>query len=115
MVTGQRIAMLRKEKNWGQKKLAAYLKLSVSTISNYENGVHFPDLAVLSKMADIFGVSADYLLGRTDCRSGLLEPEKRLTKEYVLKDLADTVLAVNEEDRRSIVRYSIFLKNWPKD
>jgi transcriptional regulator with XRE-family HTH domain len=37
------------------------------TISNYENGVHLPDVEKLVDLADFFGVTVDYLLGR--CRT----------------------------------------------
>lgn len=113
MVTGKRIAMLRKERGWGQKQLASYLKVSVSTISNYEQSVHSPDLSILSKLADLFEVSADYLLGRTDNRSNLLDLNEVLTGEYTLQDLADTALAINAKDRKNLMRFAMFLKLWP--
>ena len=63
---GQRLSQLRKERELGQKELAALLNMSIGTISNYENNVHAPDLATLCKLADFFQVTTDYLLGRTD-------------------------------------------------
>ena len=44
---GQRLSQLRKERELGQKELAALLNMSIGTISNYENNVHAPDLATL--------------------------------------------------------------------
>lgn len=113
MVTGKRIAMLRKEKGWGQKQLASYLKVSVSTISNYEQSVHSPDLSILSKLADLFEVSADYLLGRTDSRCSLLDLNEGLAGEYTFQDLADTVLAIDAQERKSLMQFAMFLKLWP--
>ena len=66
MTTGRILTELRKEKEIGQKELAVYLNVSVGTVSNYENDVHSPDLSTLCKLADFFGVTTDYLLGRTD-------------------------------------------------
>lgn len=114
MVTGKRIAMLRKEKGWGQKQLASYLRVSVSTISNYEQGVHSPDLSILSKLADLFEVSADYLLGRTDNRSNLTDLSETLTGEYMFRDLVDTALSISAQDRRSLMQFAMFLKLWPE-
>ena len=50
--TGDILAALRREKGIGQKELAAHLNLSVGTISNYENSVHFPDVEKLMELAD---------------------------------------------------------------
>lgn len=64
MNLAERLQSLRQSRNILQKEVAAYLKVSVGTISNYENGVHQPDLETLNKLADFYGVSTDYLLGR---------------------------------------------------
>ncbi len=78
---GEIMAELRTEKEMGQKELAALLNVSVGTISNYEKGVHYPDLDSLRKVADIFDVTIDYLLGRTGYRC----PPESL-KEYITAD-----------------------------
>lgn len=62
---GKTLQNLRIERGIFQKELAAALHLSVGTVSNYEEGVHFPDLEMLCRIADYFQVSTDYLLGRT--------------------------------------------------
>lgn len=63
---GELLAELRLDKRMTQKELADILHVSVGTISNYENGVHLPDVAKLINLADIFGVTTDYLLGRCE-------------------------------------------------
>lgn len=110
MQTGQIIAKLRREKNLGQKELAACLNLSVSTISNYENDVHSPDLDMLCQLADFFGVTADYLLGRTECRYDLGKLQEPVTQDHTLADLADTVLSIDARHRSSVMLYALFLK-----
>lgn len=65
---GELLEELRKDKNMNQKALADVLHVSVGTISNYEKGVHFPDVEKLMNLADFFGVTADYLLGRCTAR-----------------------------------------------
>ena len=47
------------------KDLAPKLCLSASTLSNYTQGIREPDYDTLRRIADYFGVSIDYLLGRT--------------------------------------------------
>ena len=68
MVTlGDRIRELRKANNWTQQELADKLGLDRTTISKWERqGGSEPDNTTLVKVADIFNVSVDYLLGRVD-------------------------------------------------
>ena len=47
-----------------QKDFAAIVNIAPNTLSQYETGKREPDLKTLSKLADYFGVSVDYLLGR---------------------------------------------------
>lgn len=63
-----RIRELRAEKNITQLRLSLELEVSQETVSAYENGKHLPSLKSLIKMADIFYVSTDYLIGRSDVR-----------------------------------------------
>lgn len=66
----QRLRALRKERKLTAKALGDKFSLAESTISGYENGVRNPDLDQLEKFADYFGVTVDYLLGRTNDREG---------------------------------------------
>lgn len=63
---GEVLAELRKDKKMSQRELGRIIHVSVGTISNYETGVHFPDVEKLVNMADYFGVTTDYLLGRCE-------------------------------------------------
>ena len=60
----KRISDLRKEKKITQAKLAQIIGIGRSTLAMYETGGSEPDFATASKLADYFGVSVDYLLGR---------------------------------------------------
>ncbi|MBD5092358.1 MAG: helix-turn-helix domain-containing protein [Clostridiales bacterium] len=60
-----RIKQLRKEKGIKQIELCKVLGISQGNLSNWENGVYEPDKNSLVKMAEFFGVSVDYLLGRS--------------------------------------------------
>lgn len=59
---GRRIAALRKTKNMSQTQLAAYLRVSASTIGMYEQGRRMPDIQTLVQLAQLFEVSLDYLI-----------------------------------------------------
>ena len=62
---GELIAELRQDKGLTQKELGDILCVSSGTISNYENGVHLPDVDKVIALANYFHVTTDYLLGRT--------------------------------------------------
>lgn len=65
----ERLKQLRLEKDLRQDQLAKLVHVEKSSISMYENDVRQPSYEVLLRYADIFGVSVDYLLGRTTDRS----------------------------------------------
>lgn len=55
----------RLKKGLTQNKLAEILDIDRTSISKYENGKQLPELYVLNSMADLFGVSLDYMAGRS--------------------------------------------------
>ncbi len=57
---------LRLEQNLTRKQLAAALNVSERLISYWENGARECNFDMLIKLADLFNVSIDFLLGRTD-------------------------------------------------
>ena len=61
-----RIRELRKKRGITQLKMAMDLEVNQNSISRYENGERQPDINELIRIADYFGVSIDYLVGRTD-------------------------------------------------
>jgi len=63
MNIGTDIKKLRRERDITQEQLAEYLNISVSAISQWECGKTTPDISLLAPLANIFGVSADVLLG----------------------------------------------------
>ncbi len=65
-----RIKQLRKERKMTQSDMAAAFGVGVRQYQNYENGKHYPDVPGLMKIADYFGVTTDYLLGRSERRDG---------------------------------------------
>jgi len=66
MLRADRIRNLRLEKNYTHQQVADLLDIAVRMIARYEAGEVEPSGDVVSRMADTFGVSTDYLLGRTD-------------------------------------------------
>ena len=60
----EQLKILRKQKGLYQKDVATFLGVDRTTYVKYENGVSEPDNDTLVKLAELFNVSVDYLLGR---------------------------------------------------
>ena len=60
---GQRINELRTAKGWSQVGLAKRLRVAKQTVSNWENDNIQPSIEMLVRLAKLFGVTTDYLLG----------------------------------------------------
>ncbi|WP_126428793.1 helix-turn-helix domain-containing protein [Brevibacillus marinus] len=63
---GLMLRSAREKKGLIQKEAAAKAGISNVTLSQYENDVRTPDPLTLAKLADIYEVSVDFLLGRSD-------------------------------------------------
>ena len=86
---GNKLKSLRLEKKLTQKQIADRIGLAISAVSSYESGSRYPSYDVLVKLARIFHVSTDYLLGMTDKRNldvtGLYDDEIELVSQLVDK------------------------------
>ncbi|OSA84121.1 transcriptional regulator [Clostridium botulinum] len=80
---GDRLKELREEKQLTQEELGKFLNVSRQAISSYESEDTEPSISNLIKLADIFNVSLDYLLGRTKERYNLNLKDKK-NKELLL-------------------------------
>lgn len=84
---GQRLRDLRKQKNLTQKQLAALIGVQNSIISFYEVGDRTPSPDILRKLASVFHVSVDYLLGIEKHEmidvSGLYEEDINLVRHLI--------------------------------
>lgn len=69
-----RLKHLRKQNGLSQSDLACSFGVAQNTISNWENGKRTFDTKIANKIANFFGVSVDYLLGREDTTDGPPEP-----------------------------------------
>lgn len=63
-----RLRELRKERGLTLMQLAKHFNMSHSTLSKYETGHRKPDMEMLKKLSDYFGVSVDYLIGESPVR-----------------------------------------------
>lgn len=70
MSLGSRIKALREQSQLSQKEFAAKMNIANNTLSMYENDLRVPNDTIKSKIADYFGVTIDYLLGRAPIETG---------------------------------------------
>ena len=84
----KRLRELRQERGLKQEELGRRVGASKQSVSNWENGNILPSIDILVRLADFFGVSTDYLLGREQQRTldttGLTE--QQLTHLQMLID-----------------------------
>ncbi len=85
-----RIRDLREDMDLRQLDVANATGIDQKTLSNYETGKTNPDSYAISKLADFFNVSADYLIGRdTDNELKIREIEKELAN--IQKELTNII------------------------
>jgi len=65
----ERLARLREEAGYTKKEVANILNIDPSTYGKYELGKRQPDYETLIRLAELFNVSVDFLLGKTDIRN----------------------------------------------
>jgi len=91
---GEKIKSLRKEQDITQEKLAAYLNISYQAVSKWEKGTALPDITLIPRIANFFGVSADELLGMKDTEETeeLKEFEKTYSENFSLGKTYDNII-----------------------
>ncbi|MDY4979195.1 MAG: helix-turn-helix transcriptional regulator [Candidatus Onthovivens sp.] len=82
---GERLRLLREEKDMLSKDFAKVMNVEPATITNWEKGSRFPKEEILIKIADYFDCSTDYLLGRTDDRQSKVYSGKLDDKEITIE------------------------------
>lgn len=91
------LALLRKEKKISQRTAAGDLGVSQALLSHYENGLREPGLGFVVRAADYYGVSCDYLLGRSMARDGSAVTPTRLRDASADAGDADSVFALHRK------------------
>lgn len=119
MTFQSRLRKLRKEKKLTQQEIADKLGITRQAYGYYENekSKREPDLATIQKLAEIFGVTTDYLLGRTDEKTvkvNVAGKEIELTeKEFnVFKELKKYQLAFHELQSDPEKKVKQLIKMW---
>ena len=89
-----KITELRKEKGWSQSELAKQIQVSREIVGRYERGDAVPSIDIAKRMADVFEVSLDYLVGAT---------EKQVNKEMLNR--IEAVDKMKPEEKKMIYAF----------
>lgn len=104
----ERVKDLRLNRGWTQDDLAEKLGVSRVSISKYEKN-SIPDWEILIKIADLFNVTTDYLLGRREAQKHVF-PDQEEESKYL--DEIKALLKqgnLSEESYQSLVKFARFL------
>ena len=97
------MSALRKSRRLTQRQAASDLNISQALLSHYENGAREPGLQFVCRACDYYGVTADYLLCRSDnpdsTASAAAAARAFLSNLRALTDKAELALEALEEDK----------------
>ena len=110
---GNRIKLLREEKKIKQDELARVLSISPSAVGMYERDEREPNDDITLKLSEYFGVSTDYLLGKSEIRN----PEQQIDPDKLDIGLSmKDYVPPTPEQQKAIVEFAkLILKENKKD
>ncbi|WML38667.1 helix-turn-helix transcriptional regulator [Neobacillus sp. OS1-2] len=86
---GKRLKYLREKYNYSQKRVADSIGISNTQLSRYESGDRNPDPELITKFADFYDVTTDYLHGRTDSPKGSNDQYELIKTDEMYDSLAE--------------------------
>ncbi|WP_051272273.1 helix-turn-helix domain-containing protein [Shimazuella kribbensis] len=103
-ILAQRLKEARVAANFKQKEAAEKIEISNGSLSLYEKGRRDPDPQTLSKLADLYNVSVDWLLGRfSSTRKGFGRDHKnKATKKYLDLQIYNTLADLPDNIRKEL-------------
>ncbi|AKH62503.1 MULTISPECIES: helix-turn-helix domain-containing protein [Morganellaceae] len=94
---GVRLKALRKQKGWPQKELAGKVEIRFQQLNKYESGLNIPPAEMMVKLADVLGVTVDYLLTGNPVEDSPLANSRLFRRFQVLEQLA-------QEDQETVIK-----------
>lgn len=101
----ERLLSLRRARGYRQKDIADYLGVDRTTYTKYETGATEPNIATIRRLADLFSVTTDYLLGRTDTPDAAV----RVDDLAVLSIDGEPVPDLTESERAELLEFARYL------
>lgn len=96
---GEILAELRQDAGMTQQDLASKLNVAKSSISNFETGQRRAHTELIFKIARVFNVSADYLLGLSDFRESFSVTKEKYAEGRTVGRVLEQLLALDAERR----------------
>lgn len=108
----ERLKSERKAKKWTQQQLADKLHIARSNVSNWEANNNGISTELLESLADLFGCSTDYLLGKTDKRTTYEQwDEKFPINKQELSNLEEISRHLTDEQKEQLGFYNFTDEN----
>ena len=109
---GKTIATLRKEKGWTQVELAEKLQVSDKAVSKWEKDDAFPSVEFFPMLAELFGVSIDYLMtGKAPEKEVVVMPKIELCAKNddvaLFESIPYEILIAKDENKKTILKYML--------
>lgn len=99
-----RLKELRKARKYKQTEIAEMLSCSQGVYSRYENEEREPPFDIIKKLADIYGVTVDYLMGRDETATETSPIEIAPADDPLTEQIMAEARAMNEDERRQLLR-----------
>lgn len=97
----QRLVLLRQEKKMTQEALGKVIGVSKAAISKYEKGLVKPSVTSLWDMADLFNVSVDYLIGKSDAFTA------NVSDHAYIREVVELFEEMHDEEKEKLL---VFIK-----
>lgn len=99
-----RLKDLRSQKGVNQDQAAEACNMSRVALARYETGTRVPRAENAARLADYYGVTVDYLLGRDDTPASIQAQEKAPADDPLTEQIMAKARLMNEEELRQLLR-----------
>ena len=105
-----RLKELRKSSGLTQVQFAEAFNIAKGTIGMWESGKREPDFETAQRIADFFGVTVDYLLGRSNEKTPANSGEREMTMDDFTYALYEESKDLPEEKKKMLLEMAKFMK-----
>ena len=101
----EQLQLLRKNKNLTQEEISDIIGVKLSTYQKYERDAISPPYETLIKIADFYGVTTDYLLGRSTDTPPLSQLASQFNMSALEREIVDGYLSLPEDMREGLMDF----------
>lgn len=110
MPFSENLKKLREKNKLTQEQLAEKLMISKTTVSHYEKSLHNPSLETIIKLAELFDVSIDYLLGRTSVYITFSSLQKPYASELSIDDFITMLSSLDKQHQSDLLAQMEYIR-----